>query len=227
VTWRLGRAGWAVGGAGDGATIFARDGVVLAELRFREEIRPLAIQQVRALREAGYGIALLSGDHPDRVRAMADKLGLPAESALGGLSPDAKAARVRALSPAGVLMIGDGANDSLAFDAALCRGTPAVTSGLLEQKADFYLMGRSLGGLEHLLQAAQRHGRITFRVFAFAVTYNAAAIACALAGLMNPLVAAIIMPLSSLVSLSLVLFSLHRRPVLSTPTTLQPIHANA
>jgi len=103
------------------------------------------------------------------------------------------------------LMLGDGANDSLAFDAALCRGTPSVDSGLLEHKADFYMPGSGLGGLAELFRSGHRHAFTTRAVFAFAITYNAAAVTASLSGLMNPLVAAIIMPLSSLASIGIVM----------------------
>ena len=102
-------------------------------------------------------------------------------------------------------MIGDGANDSHAFDAALCRGTPSVDSGLLEHKADFYILGASLAGLGSLFTASHRHLMTTRAVFTFAITYNATAVTASLVGHMNPLVAAVIMPLSSLASIAIVL----------------------
>jgi len=51
----------------------------------------------------------------------------------------------------------------------------------------------------------------------FALTYNAVAVTASLAGLMSPLVAAIIMPLSSLVSIALV-FAFLKNPT-HPPTT--------
>jgi len=47
--------------------------------------------------------------------------------------------------------------------------------------------------------------------FAFALLYNAIAITAALLGHMNPLVAAIIMPLSSAISLAIVAWGLRER----------------
>lgn len=227
VRWRLGKSVWAAPeeSATDG-TLFTREGRSVATLRFREEVRPQAARQIRHLRARGYGVHILSGDQPARVQALAAGLGLDADCARGALNPEEKARLIADRWPDNALMIGDGANDSLAFDAALCRGTPAITTGLLEQKADFYILGQSLAGLEPLFETARRHRVLTRLVFAFAVTYNLAAILTALAGFMSPLVAAIIMPLSSIVSMMLVLRGF-RRPVRRVVPITQPVYANA
>ena len=108
-------------------------------------------------------------------------------------------------------MIGDGANDSLAFNTSLCTGTPAIDRGLLEQKADFYFLGRSLRGIRSLLDIALAKRATVRAVLTFAVTYNIAAVALSISGKMSPLLAAILMPLSSLVTIAIVLAKLRRR----------------
>jgi Cu2+-exporting ATPase len=102
-------------------------------------------------------------------------------------------------------MIGDGANDSLAFNVSLCTGTPAIDRGLLERKADFYFLGRGLRGIRALIGLARRKQRADRAVLSFAITYNAVAVGLAILGQMTPLIAAIIMPLSGLVTIGLVL----------------------
>lgn len=205
-TWRLGRPSWA-GSRTTARTALTKDGREIAGFSFCEEVRPGAADEVDALRRAGLNIFLVSGDDPARVGRMASDLGLPADQAFGGLTPRGKADLVASRWGGSALMIGDGANDSLAFDAALCRGTPSVDGGLLEHKADFYMPGSALGGLGNLIRASRRHTLTTRAVFAFALLYNACAVAASLAGWMNPLVAAIIMPLSSLASITIVLFA--------------------
>lgn len=203
--WRLGRSSWALDGDKAAGTVLALDGNEVARFHFCEEPRPDAALQIAQFSSAGMPVYLLSGDEPARVTAMAEALGIPASHALGGLTPGEKAELVRTRWRGNAMMLGDGANDSLAFDAALCRGTPAVDAGLLEHKADFYLLGRGLHGLGALFAAGRSHRRTARTVFAFALCYNVLAVSAALAGHMNPLVAAIIMPLSSLASIGLVL----------------------
>lgn len=96
-----------------------------------------------------------------------------------------------------------GTNDILAFDAALCRGNPAVDTGGARVQSGFLSAGGCTGSA--LFGARRRHRRMMCRVFAFAIVYSVLAEAAASAGLMNPLVAAIIMPPSSRVSIGPVL----------------------
>lgn len=223
--WKLGRASWASGSDGSGGTVLSLDGMELARFRFREQLRPDAAFQVRQFQTAGMDVYLLSGDDPGRVQSMGRALGVPADRSLGGLSPLDKAALVRERWGGNSLMLGDGANDSLAFDAALCRGTPAVDAGLLEHKSDFYLLGRGLGGLGALFAASRSHRRATLAVFAFAIAYNIVAVSAALAGMMSPLVAAVIMPLSSLGCIAIVL-AIFRIPDFDTPPKPSAFHEN-
>jgi len=209
-TWRLGRSSWS-GGRSAGATTLTLDSREIAAFTFREEVRPGAAEEVASLQASGRQVYLLSGDDAGRVALMADGLGLQKTHAFGNLTPEGKAELVKSRWPGNSLMIGDGANDSLAFDAALCRGTPSVDTGLLEHKADFYMPGNGLGGLTNLFRSAARHDFTTRAVFAFAITYNASAVAASLAGLMNPLIAAVIMPLSSLTSIGIVLLGFRQQ----------------
>lgn len=203
--WRLGRASWAVPGAEGEGSVFSFNEEKIAHFYFREELRPDAAAQMARFKSAGFPVFLLSGDETSRVRTMGQALGLPVNHVFGGLSPEGKAALVRERWRGQALMLGDGANDSLAFDAALCRGTPAVDAGLLEHKSDFYLLGRGLEGLGMLFAAAKNRRRTAALVFSFAIIYNLLAVSAALSGWMNPLMAAVIMPLSSLISIGLVL----------------------
>lgn len=160
--------------------------------------------ELSALHQAGYTLHVLSGDREEKVAAMARQLGVPLAHCHARLTPEAKAAWIQEHDCGDTLYLGDGANDSLAFDAATCTGTPAIEQGLLEQKAGFYFLGRGLGGVRGLLAMAHRRKAAATAVLAFAIMYNVGAVALSLAGRMNPLLAAVLMPASSLVSLAIV-----------------------
>jgi Cu2+-exporting ATPase len=212
VTWRLGRAAWATGGISpEEGTFFSRNREVVAVFHFGEEPRPGAREELSALSHRGLSIHILSGDHPEKVKKFAARLGLDSGRCHGGLAPDDKAGAVRRIDQHDTLYLGDGANDSLAFDAAWCTGTPACDRGLLEHKAGFYFLGQGLHGITRLLAVARQRRHAVRAVLGFAIAYNACAVAAALAGIMSPLVAAVIMPLSSLVSLGIVALALRRR----------------
>ena len=209
--WRLGRPGWGNTGEPDSLAHaadceFTRNGVILARMVFGEQVRADATEEVSLLQRRGQSVHILSGDRPEKVARMAEQLGLNADKCHGGLTPGEKADWVRAYDPARehTLMIGDGANDSLAFNESFCTGTPAVDRGLLEHKADFYFLGRGLSGVRHLLETASMRNQAVRRVIAFAILYNAVTLILSLCGAMSPLLAAILMPASSLVSIALV-----------------------
>ncbi len=206
--WTLGRAGWtgvAVVDPGAGAaTELRQNGRLVASFTFHESMRSGAIATVRQLKASGLSLAILSGDHPDKVRRMAAALDISSDLAIGGLSPEDKARWVRQLDRQDSLYLGDGANDSLAFDAAWVTGTPVVDRSLLESKADFFTLGSGLEFLSGLLAAAKARSRAVTAAFGFAVIYNVVAVIIAGGGHMSPLLASILMPVSSILSILLV-----------------------
>ena len=202
--WSLGRAGWRDAGETTGETVFAHDGAVLARFRFADTARPGAAGEVASLHALGFTTYILSGDRREKVSALAADLGLAPGHALGALTPQEKAAWLVRHGADDALMLGDGANDSLAFDRALCRGTPVIHRGVLEQKADFYYLGRGIGGLRALFEVNRVRRRTQTVIALFSIAYNALAVGLAVTGHMNPLIAAIVMPLNSLLTLVIV-----------------------
>ena len=197
--WSLERAG-----QGGGDAVLSWAGQEMARFSFAETVREDAPAELAALRRRGLGLAVLSGDREAKVGALAKELGVEAGRAHGGLTPREKAEWLDAQAGGAALMLGDGANDSLAFDRALCRGTPAVHRGVLGTKADFYYLGRGVGGVRALLEANDARRSTQAALLAFMIAYNFAAVGLAATGHMNPLFAAVLMPLSSLATLAIV-----------------------
>ncbi len=218
--WSLGRPGWKTAGdratsppgsGSEGAdTILAHQGAVVARFRFADRPRSDAARELAALRARGLDVFILSGDREEKVKTLAAELGVAPAHAVGGVSPREKAEWVAAQGADRVLMLGDGANDSLAFDAALCRGTPVIHRGVLERKADFYYLGRGLSGLRVLFEVDRIRRRTHLGIAVFSIAYNAFAVGLAVAGLMNPILAAAVMPLNSLLTLGLVTGGMRR-----------------
>ena len=207
--WSLGKTGWSGNDeqslqAESSGSELRHNGTVLATFHFRESLRPGAVNTLRDLERSGLALHILSGDHPDKVRNLTEMLGLPQNQCIGGLSPEEKAQHVKTIDHDDTLYLGDGANDSLAFDAAQVTGTPVVDRSLLESKSDFYTLGPGLAFLPKLLATATARTRATHAAFAFALLYNLSTVAFSMAGKMSPLLAAILMPLSSIASIAIV-----------------------
>lgn len=138
---------------------------------------------------------------------MAAAVGIPLASAHGALEPADKAAEIRQLGGDDALYLGDGANDSIAVGEVLCSGALVADASLLQNKADFYVMGQSFRFLSPLFHTARQRCQAVRNAFAFAVIYNVACLSIALSGHMNPLLAAILMPLSSVATIAIVRYS--------------------
>ncbi len=208
--WSLGRPGWRGSNmpaflTEDHDTEFACDGVVLARFQFTDAVRPDARKEIDALRARGLESYILSGDHRPKVELMAGALGLPLQRAIAGVTPQEKADWIKKMDVRDTLMLGDGANDSLAFDAAFARGTPVIHRGVLEGKADFYYLGHGLAGIRRLFEVNEARRRTQWWLLVFSIAYNVIAVGLAATGHMNPLIAAIMMPVSSLLSLAIVI----------------------
>ncbi len=206
--WRLGRHRFAcpdAPGTGEDplATVFSRDGEQVAVFTLQEDLKQDAPEEVARLQAAGYKVCLLSGDRQEKVDRAAAALGIPRDCAWGELDPEAKARRVAALDEHDTLMVGDGLNDSPSFAAALCAATPAVDRPVLPGKADFYFLGDGIGAIGRALAAAGDLRRVVRDNLLLAVLYNLGAVGLCLAGRVTPVVAAIIMPLSSVTVVSL------------------------
>jgi Cu2+-exporting ATPase len=197
---------WAITRPKDQAAdaIFTRNGSEVAAFRFHDALRGESSDEVRALTARGLRIRILSGDREPKVADIAAQLGLDRDQWHHSLTPEQKAEWIAAHDPQGTLYIGDGANDSLAFDAASCAGSPVTGRSFLEHKADFYFLGHSMRFMSSLLDIASTHRRAVHAVFGFSVTYNIVTATMGLFGHLSPLLAAILMPLSSVATLSIV-----------------------
>lgn len=208
-TWRLGSAKWAAPDvAGLEGVVLSWDGELVAAFPLRESVRADARREVTALRAAGLDVWLLSGDAPNRVYEMAAALDIPAAHALGGLRPEEKAAAVVRIDAADTLYLGDGVNDSLAFEKALCAGTPAIDRPVMPGKSDFFLLGEGLGAIRESLEVARKLRGVVRRLLGLALVYNSVAVAVCLAGWMTPLRAAVAMPATSLSFILYTVYSL-------------------
>lgn len=217
--WTLGRPGWELVGkkedaemchqtgdtsSGGGDVVLGRAGRAVARFRFADTARADARGEIKALTSRGLQVVVLSGDRREKVSGLMRELGLPPDNGYAEMSPRDKAEWLTQNSPDQALMLGDGANDSLAFDRALCRGTPVVHRGVLERKADFYYLGRGIAGIRALFEINDARHRTQMALLVFMVAYNLLAVGLAVSGRMNPLIAAILMPASSLATLAIV-----------------------
>jgi P-type Cu2+ transporter len=177
---------------------------VRAVAAFGDELRPEAAEVIQRLRAAGWTVRILSGDHGEVVAAAAHALGLPADAALGGRTPEQKLALIGELIAAAhtrgetLMMVGDGLNDAAALAAADIGVCVAGGSGPSIQAAHVVLARPGLEALTVLAEGSPRVLGIIRRNLVFSLLYNLTGVSLALAGVVGPLLAAVLMPISSL-----------------------------
>jgi Cu2+-exporting ATPase len=176
--WRLGR-----GGPGEVRLMDDRGGERM--IRLGDATRNDAARTVARLRGEGRRIVLLTGDHADVARRVGRETGIL--EIVAGLAPLAKAAWIESARQDGrVLFAGVG----------IAMGTGAASSVLV---ADGVISTESLTPLLAGFRASRAASVVIRWNQRFSIAYNVVAVAAAAAGLVNPLVAAILMPLSSAV----------------------------
>ncbi len=209
--WRLGRAGWAqrlhedlLRGAGlldadEGVRlVLACEGQAVAEFGLDEALRADAQTTVAGLRALGLRVSLLSGDTPQRARALAHAVG--SDEVQAGVDPEGKLRALRAARAGGrpVAMVGDGLNDApvlAAADVSLAMGHGALAA---REAADAVIVSGRPSGVLDLARTARRTRAIVRQNMAWAVAYNAACIPLAMVGWMPPWAAGLGMAASSL-----------------------------
>lgn len=172
-----------------------REGRLVAAAGLREILREQARVVVERFQGEGVRVMVMTGD-----RAMhAQALELRGVEIHAGMSAEEKAAAVRKLQARGekVVFVGDGINDAPALAAA--DAGIALSSGaeLSREASSAQLFGADLSAVVEaweMARATVRGIRINLRV---ASVYNLAGISLAVAGVLNPIAAAVLMMLSS------------------------------
>ncbi len=186
------------GAAGETQVWLADDTGALCRFRLRDPPRPDAAAAVAALAALGIETALLSGDDPQTVAAVAADLGV--RTARGGLLPAAKLAALQSLRAGGrrVAMVGDGVNDAPVLAAADVGIAMGGGTDVARAQADLILLGDALGAVVDGIRTARRTLAIVRQNIGWAIAYNVVALPAAAAGWVPPWLAAIGMSASSL-----------------------------
>jgi len=185
--------------AGQTVVWLGRDNQLLAAFVIGDELRPGARELVKALKQQGKRVLLLTGDHTSVAQRVGAAVGI--DTIESGLTPQAKLARVQQLAASGaiVAMVGDGVNDAAALAGAHVSIAMGGGTQLAAASADMLLLSEQLLHLQEGIAVARKTLSVIRQNMAWAVAYNLLALPFAAIGMIAPWMAAIGMSASSLI----------------------------
>jgi len=189
----------------DGATVYISfNDVTIGHFLVSNEYREGTKQLAQDLENAEYNMVVLSGDN-DREKNKLQRLFGPSAAFYFNKSPQEKLDYIRQLQVEGktVLMLGDGLNDAGALRQAEVGIAVSDNANLFSPASDAILDGNQVHKLGNIMRFSRTGKNIVAASFVLSILYNVVGLSFATRGLLTPMIAAILMPASSI---SIVLF---------------------
>lgn len=183
---------------GKTAMLVGVDDRLLGVIAVADTIKPEAAEAVAALQASGIKVVLLSGDNHRTAEAVARQCGI--ERVIAEVLPDDKAAMIRQLQSEGlvVAMVGDGVNDAPALATADIGIAIGSGSDVAKETGGIILLKNDVRDVVTAIRLSRATMvKIKQNLF-WAFIYNSIGIPIAAFGLLNPIIAAAAMALSSL-----------------------------
>ncbi|MGI9596159.1 MAG: heavy metal translocating P-type ATPase, partial [Acidimicrobiales bacterium] len=183
---------------GSTAVLAGRRGRAEMVLVVADRMKPTSAEATRAFADLGLSVTLLTGDNRRTAETVGAAIG--ADTVIAEVLPDAKAGEVKRLQAAGhrVAMVGDGINDAPALAQADLGIAVGTGTDVAMEASDLTVVGGDLLAVADAIALARRTLAVIRGNLFWAFAYNAAAIPLAAFGVLNPMIAAGAMGLSSL-----------------------------
>jgi Cu+-exporting ATPase len=185
--------------ANDGKTpvLVALNGTLCAVFGIADTIKPGSSESIVQLKKMGFSVVMITGDNEQTARAIAHQAGI--DTVIAGVLPQEKAEHIKRLQQEGksVAMVGDGINDAPALAQADVSIAMGSGTDVAMETADITLMHSDLQGVVDAIRLSKRTILSIKQNLFWAFFYNVIGIPVAALGLLNPMVAAAAMAMSS------------------------------
>ncbi|MEY8444068.1 cation-translocating P-type ATPase [Lactococcus ileimucosae] len=177
----------------DTVIYLADDEKLRATATFKSAIKAESVQTVAELKKAGIRTVMLTGDNANSAKKIQKIVNL--DEVRSNLSPEDKAQIVQETPHS--IMVGDGINDAIALASSTVGVAMATGSDIAMEAGDVTIMGGKIHKLIDLFTVSRKTLRKIKQNYFWAFIYNIIGIPLAAFGLLNPMVAATAMSLSS------------------------------
>jgi len=166
---------------------------LLAMAIFSSSLKEDSVDTIRALQKRGIKTVMLTGDNANSAAKIQELIHL--DEIKSGLRPEEKAEIVQ--STPNSMMVGDGINDAIALASATVGLAMATGSDIAMEAGDVTVIGGQLHKITTFFEVAKKTISKIKQNYFWAFVYNIIGIPLAAFGLLNPMLAAAAMSLSS------------------------------
>lgn len=176
------------------------DGICVADFSLEDNIRPDSRASITELKSLGLNVKMLSGDKLLVAKSIAKQVGIDDQNVYAEMTPENKLSIID--NGPDSLMVGDGANDAMALSRSYVSVAVLGSLDISLKASDIFLATPGISHLGPLIVIAKETMRVIKRNLILSLIYNALSVYAVFTGAISPLIAAIIMPVSSLTILA-------------------------
>lgn len=183
---------------GKTAMLLALDGQLAGVIAVADTLKPEAKEAIAGLKRQKIEVIMLTGDNQRTANAIARQLGI--DTVIAEVLPSDKAKHIKALQQQGkvVAMVGDGVNDAPALATADIGIAIGSGSDVAKETGGIILVKNDVRDVVAGIRLSAATMRTIKRNLFWAFIYNSVGVPVAALGLLNPIIAAAAMALSSL-----------------------------
>jgi len=184
---------------GKTAMLVAVDGELAGVVADADTVKPSATQAVSELQARGIDVMMITGDNERTARAVAEEVGIDPDDVRAGVLPEDKSNAIERIQEGGrkAMMVGDGVNDAPALAVAYVGTALGSGTDVAIEAADVTLMRDDPVDVVKTIRISEATLAKIRQNLVWALGYNTAMIPLASIGLLQPVLAAGAMALSS------------------------------